>query len=319
MNALGGDHRKAVFSLPRLDFPLEQQAAHLRRGGLLPGHRYCLHCNSSLLGQAQQLLGGGASFFKGHGGASRCVAGKAHHHRGILPDKIFQNRQMLPGKVREAVHIQPVRLPEVAGFQLLQHPGHKIPGVHLSPLADGIVGLQNQGQLLQLLGKASLGLGGGCHQVRRGDTAAFEHIHSVQQSLQELRLGLHRCIGFQLAVQLPHRRGHGNDSASFVQGGGDMGAQVLRRTSGQSGEGQHLCIPAGGVSRCHTKPALHLMADKLRHQEDGSGSFPGHILPHHLQNLPGIGYPVRAQHQCQHTITSIFLSDGCIIAYFLSK
>ena len=319
MNALGGDHRKAVFSLPRLDSALEQQAAYFSRGGLLPGDYHRLNLDSRLLGQAEQFLGGGACLFKGHGGASRCVTGKAHHHRGILPDEIFQNGQVLPGKVREAVHIQPVRLRKVAGFQLFQHPSHKVPGVHLSPLTDGVIGLQNQGQLLQLLGKTSLGLGGGRHQVRRGDAAAFEHIHPVQQPLQEFRLGLHRCVGFQLAVKLPHRRGHGYDSAPFVQGGGNMGAQVLRRTPCQPGKGQHLRISAGGVSGGHAEPALHLMADKLRHQKDGSRSLPGYILPHHLQNLLGIGYPVRAQHQCQHTITSIFLSDGCIIAYFLSK
>ena len=78
-----------------------------------------------------------------------------------MHDQMADDRQMLPGEIREAVYVEGMVFGIIAVFQLLQQPGHLIPGIPLAPAAEGIVALHQQGQLLQLLGKAALGPGGG--------------------------------------------------------------------------------------------------------------------------------------------------------------
>ena len=113
------------------------------------------------LGHPVKLGGRLPRLFEGQQAGADAVAVQAHRHLGGGGDEVLQNGQVLPGKVREAVDVEYMVLGVGALFQLLQQPGHLIPGVPLAPAAQGIVALHQQGQLLQLLGKAALGPGGG--------------------------------------------------------------------------------------------------------------------------------------------------------------
>ena len=286
------------------DRPLKQPLAHDLHF-ILPGRdRLHLYRHMEPLGGPVKLRGRLPRFFKGQLVGSDAVAVQADGDAGAELDQVLQNRHVLPGKVREAVDVKYMLPGVVTVLQLLQQPGHLVPGVPLAPAAQAVVALHQQGKLLQLLGKAALGLGGGFFQVLGADAAALEFIHRADQLRQEFRLGLHGGIGLQPAGQLPRRRRHGHHPAAVIQAFHCAAARLLRRPAGQAGKGQHLRIAAGRIPRRRAEGPLRLVADQLRHHENAVRPPPGHVPGQPRQYLMTVGRPVRSDQKMQHHAAS---------------
>ena len=255
------------------DAALKQALTHRLHGRIFPRDRLRDHRHPGLFGHLDQLTGRLCRLFKGQQMGIRAVAGDAYGDTGGNLDQMLDDGQILPGKIRETVYVEGVIPAKAAHFQLFQQPGHLISGIPLAPAAQTVVGFHQQGKLLQLLGKASLRFPGSLHQIRRGNAAALKFIHGINQSCEELRLCLHGGIGLQSAAQLPGRRRHGYHPAAAVQTDHGRIAHVVRHPPGHPGKGQHLGIPAGGIPCPPAEPALHIMADQFRDNEDPPGLF----------------------------------------------
>ena len=231
-----------------LDRALEQLLPEDAQRVLPLGDLLHLHRNMQPLGSPVQLRGSLPRLLKGQLVGADAVAVQAHRNLRAELNQMLQNGHMLPGEIREAVNVKYVLPGKVPILQLLQQPGHLVPGVPLAPAAQAVVALHQQRELLQLLGQASLCLGGSGLQVRRADAAALEFVHPVDKLGEKFRLCLHCGIGLQPAGQLTGRRCHSHHPSAAVQALHGTAARLLRRSSGQAGEGQHLCIAAGGVT-----------------------------------------------------------------------
>ena len=269
---------------------------------IVPPLRDHLHLNlhPQPLGHAGQLQGGLPRFFKGGLAGAHPVAVQAHGDLGRSGHEMLQNRQVLPGEIREAVDVECMLLGIVPLLQLFQQPGHLIPGVPLAPAAQGIIPLHQQGQLLQLLGQAALRLQGGMLQILSADAAALEFIHGVHQLQQEFRLGLHRGIGLQPAGQLPGRRRHGHHPSAVIQALHGAAARLFGGSSGKAGEGQYLGIPAGSIPGRLAEQPLGFVADELRHHQNSAGFPFFHIPGNAPKHRPPVFRPVRANEKPQH-------------------
>ena len=130
---------------------------------------------------------------------------------------MVDNGKVLSGKIRKTVYVEGMRISKAAVFQLLQQPGHLITGIPLAVGAKAIIGGKQQRKLLQLLRQGAFRLRRSGRKIGRRYTAALKFIHCVNQRIQKLRLGLHRGVCLQLAVQLPGSRCHGHYTPTFIQ------------------------------------------------------------------------------------------------------
>ena len=124
---------------------------------------------------------------------------------------------MLTGKVRETVYVKHMVFSKCSLFQLLQKQRFQISRVTAALRTKRIIALHQQRQLFQLLGKTSLCCFRRSHQIRRGDAAALEFIHRINQTRQEFRLCFNSGIGLQAAGKLTGRRSHGNNPSTLIQ------------------------------------------------------------------------------------------------------
>ncbi len=232
--------------------------------------------------------------FKGRPVGIGRIAGQGH---GQIPARhqFLQNGHVLPGEIREAHHIEGMVFRKIPVLQFFQQPIHLISGVLLAVGAEAVVGFQNQGQFLQLLGKIPFRLPGGVHQVLRGNAAALEFVHGVHQFREKFRPGLHGGVGFQLAVKLPHGGGHGNHSSALVQTFLRRSPHTFRHPPGQTGKGQNLGIAAGGIPGPLAKPPLHIVADEFRYQKNTLPLPLRHILGQPPEDLIPVGDPILAE------------------------
>ena len=202
-------------------------------------------------------------------------------------------------------------LAKAALLQLLQQPGHLIPGVPLAPGAEAVITRHQQGKLLQLLGKTALCFGGSPLQVLRRDAAALELVDTIDQSAEKLRLRFHGSICLQAAAELAGCCRHGHDAAAIIQTLHSRVAHGICHPAAKAGKGKHLRIPAGGIAGPAAEPAFHIMADKFRNQQDPAGLFFMDISGNAAQNLVPVGSPVPAQQKMEHgfTLFLFFLHD----------
>ena len=286
---------------------LEQLLPDNRQGGGIGLHQFHLNFNASSGRAAVQLLGGLPRFFKGQQRRSNLVAVDTDRNTGRGLNQMLQNGQVLPGKIRKSVYVKHMLLGKAPLLQVFQQPGHLVSGVPLALAAQAVIAFHQQRQLLQLLGQAAFRFLRRLAQVLGADAAALELVHTVDQTGQKFRLGLHGGVGLQTAAELSGRRGHGHYPTAAVQAFLRRAAHGIRHPAGQAGKGQHLRVTAGGVPRRGAQAALHFMADQFRdHQDPVSLPFV-HIPGDAAQNLFPVGRPVPAQQQMQHGSASFFL------------
>ena len=233
----------------------------------IPGNVLNLHFHPGPLGTAQKLPGSLSGFFKCQEMGAGRITVQAYGDAGRNPDEMFQNFQILPGKVRKTIYVKGVVFSEIPQFQLFQQPGHPISGVPLSPGTEAVVGRHQKGQFFQLLGQAPFRLFGSVFQVLGRDAAAFEFVHRIDKAREKFRSRLHSGIGFQAAGKLTGRGCHGDHPAAFVQALPGGKAHGVRHPAIETGKGQDLGITAGSVSGASTETALRIVADELRHHE----------------------------------------------------
>ena len=113
---------------------------------------------------------------------------------------MFQNCNVLAGKIREAINIKRMLLGKRAVFQLFQKPSHFVSWIKLSLRTKSIVALHQQREFFQLLSQTAVRLSGSFLQIHRRNTASFEFIDCINQLCQEIRFRLNRCICLQLAA-----------------------------------------------------------------------------------------------------------------------
>ena len=145
------------------------------------------------------------------------VTVQADCHFRRSPDEVFQNRQMLTGKVWETVYVKHMVFSKRSLFQLFQKQGLQITRVTTTLRTKRIIALHQQRQLFQLLGKTSLCCFRSSHQICTGDAAALEFIHRINQPRQKFRLCFNSGIGLQAAGKLTGRRSHGNNPSTLIQ------------------------------------------------------------------------------------------------------
>lgn len=294
-NAVDPKHLQILLSFRQHRQTALKQRLGDRQKGPLPGRQHFAGgLDPHLSGAAHQFFGSVGRLFKGRPVGIGRIAGQGH---GQIPARhqLLQNGHVLPGEIREAHHIKSVRFRKIPVRQFFQQPIHLISGVLLAVGAKAVVGFQNQGQFLQLLGKIPFRLPGGVHQVLRGNAAALEFVHGVDQFREEFRPGLHRSVGLQLAVKLPHGGGHGNHPSALVQTFLRRSPNAFRHPPGQTGEGQNLGIAAGGIPGPLAKPPLHIVADEFRYQKNALPLPLRHIPGQTFQNLVPVGQPILAE------------------------
>ena len=128
----------------------------IQRQRMLRDH-FDLNIHTSAAGALIDLPGGVTRFFEGQHGRIHLVAVQAHRDTGRNFYKIFDDRQVLAGKVRETVYVKNMFFPKCALFQLFQQPGHLVSEIPLSPAAQAVIAFHQERKLLQLLGKAAFG------------------------------------------------------------------------------------------------------------------------------------------------------------------
>ena len=101
------------------DRALKQPLPHRGKGQALSGNGFDLHVHPGAAGAAKQLGRRVSRLFKGQKVGVLPVAVQAHRHvRGCL-NEMLQNRQMLPGKIREAVYVKYMLLCKIPLLHLL--------------------------------------------------------------------------------------------------------------------------------------------------------------------------------------------------------
>ena len=176
-----------------------------------------LHGHTGLLGNVQNVSGGLTRLLKGRTAGFHPVTVQTHRHHRRLANHMGQNCHVLAGQIGESIYVKPMLPGKIAHFQLFQQPVHLIPRIVLALSADAVVSLQDQRQLVELLGQGSTGLLRSDFQILRGDAAAFEFVHRIQKPRQKFRSCLHGCIGFQLACQHSGGGCHGDEPSAVVQ------------------------------------------------------------------------------------------------------
>ena len=291
------------------DYALKNPLPHGGKGQALFGNGFDLHFHPGATGAAKQLGRRIPRLFKGQKVGILPVAVQAHRHVGGRLNEMLQNRQMLPGKVREAVYVKNVLLCKISLLHLFQEPRHLIPRVALAPAAQGVVALHQKRQLLQLLCQTAFCFPGGAAQIFGRNAAALKFIHSIDKAGKKFRLCLHGGIGFQTAGKIFGRSRHGHHPAAVVQAFLRGASHGIRHAPGKPGKGQHLGIPAGRVPGSGAQPPLRFMADEFGNHQNPVSLPPGNVRRDALHDLVPVGRPVRAQQKVQHTPTPFsFLS-----------
>ena len=286
------DRQMPLQLLLGLDGPLKEPAADIAQ--IVFALLDSLDLNGDLQGLAgqDQLLGGLTGLFKGRMLRIDAVCRQAHGDPGRKPQQMLHDGHMLPGQVRKAVYVKFMVPGKIAAFQLLQQPVHLVPGVRLALGADAVVALQDQRQLLQFLGQGAACLLRGKFQVLGADAAALEFIHGIQQAGQKFRPRFHGSVGFELAGKLPGGGSHRRQTAAVVQTLRRHELGLLRHPAQEPGEGQDLCIAAGGVTGGGAETALGVVADQLRDHQDPVSPARPDVLGNILQNPLPTGDPV---------------------------
>ena len=207
----------------------------------------------------------------------------------------MEDCHILSGKIRETVYVKHMILPEGSHLQMLQQPGHLIPWIPFSLSTQGVVAFHQKGQLLQLLRQIALRLFCRKRKICRGNAAAFEFIHRINQPGEKLRLCLDGGIRFQAAAELPGCGCHGHQTAAVIQAFLCGAPQIIRHPPGKTGKGQNLRIAAGGVSGSRCQPPFRFVADKLRNHQNPSRPPLPDIPGYSVQNLLSVGRPVPTQ------------------------
>ena len=185
--------------LPGLDISLEKLLPQMAQviTALFDGDD--LDGDIQLLADQHQLLGGLARFFEGGMLRIDAVRRQADRHHGRRSNEMPDDGRVLAGQIRESVYVKMMIFRKIAAFQLLQQPVHLVTGIRLTGGADGLVALQDQGKLLQLLGQGTVGLFRCQAEILGRDAAPLEFIHRIQKIRQKFRSCLHGGVGFELA------------------------------------------------------------------------------------------------------------------------
>ena len=144
---------RSLAQLRQLSF--KNPPTNLGQQRIIRPDRLDLRFHTGMFGQVCDLLRRLSRLFIAKGIGSRTVAGQAHGHIGRITDQMLQNCHVLPGKIRESIHIEGVPLRKVAVPQLVQHPIHLITGIPLSLGAQRVIAFHQQGQFFQFLGKGT--------------------------------------------------------------------------------------------------------------------------------------------------------------------
>ena len=237
-------------------------------------------------------------------GIDLVVAGHAVHCQAdgelhIFPQQGQQHLLLLPGEVDETVHIHmgvcvQVTFPDLSG----QH-RQPVRRVSVTVGHHGVIGLQHQGQVLQLIPQAAAAFPSGGQQGLGIDGGGFQLVHRGEQHGLQLRPALRSGIDLQPGAQFPQGQSHAQQPPALVQPGRAAAAQLAGHAPGKAGEAEHLGIAGEGVPAAAAKLPLRLMAVLLRHQQNPAG-LPGiHGLFDFVYDGGGLAGARLADHQFQ--------------------
>ena len=134
--------------------------------------------------------------------ARRVVKGQKHRETVCAGQQRLQNRQLLRGKIRKAPNRHGAAFCIVTRIQRLAQPIGQGSRILLGPLAQCLIGLQNEAQLLQLLPKRAGDVS--LRPVKRAlvHAVALQLVHHVKQLDQKLRLRHMAAVDLQPRADL---------------------------------------------------------------------------------------------------------------------
>ena len=257
---------------------LKQAVAKVQQRVRAAIQRLNVNFHAGMLGAAKQLRRRIGGFLKSEGIGVQAVTGKTHRHHRAFLNQMLQNRQMLPGEIRETIYVENAPGSKIILLQLIQAPGHLIPGIPEPLGAEGIVALQDQGEFFQLLRQRPFRAQGCFFQILRRNAAPLELIHRIHKLFQKLRFCLHRSIGLQTAVERTGGRRHCDDPSAVIHAPNGAVACPVCYPGSQARKRKHLCKTADRIPCRFAKPTLRVVADQLWHHQNTARLFLRHIL-----------------------------------------
>ena len=233
----------------------------------------------------------------------------------LLPQQGQKHLLLLPGEVDEAVHIHMGALIQIAFCDLSGQHRQPVCRVGMAVGHYGVIGLQHQGQILQLVPQAAAAFPGGGQQGLGADGSGLQLIHRREQHGLQFRPSLRHGVDLQPGAQLLQGQSHAQQPPTLVQIGRAAAAQLAGHAPGKAGEAEHLGIQRQSVPAAAAKLPLRLMAVLLRHQHNPAG-LPGiHGLLDFIYHGGGLAGARFAGHQCQQ-FASLLVWDFSFLLFY---
>ena len=224
---------------------------------------------------------------------------------------------LLPGKVDEAVHVDPRLRPEITALDLACQQVQPVGRVRVAVGHRRVIGGGDQRQVVQLVarcrrcvtsGLARPGTPGlrAAEKVRRlfqllgADLGAFQLVHGGEQHLLQLRLPLRRGVKPQAGAHGAQRQGHAQQPPALVQAEGRAAPLQLGQPPGQTREAEHLAVEGEAVAADPAELPLRLVAVLFGHQQDAAAPARRHRPPDLLDHGGGFARTGLSQYQPQH-------------------
>ena len=199
--------------------------------------------------------------------APRVVQGEADGELRPTAQHGPQHRLLLGGEVQEAVHIDPGFRADGTFLDLPGQQGQSVGGVRVAICHHRVIGLLNEGQVLQLLLEplaAALRRG---LQLLRADAGGLQLLQGGEQKALGLRPAAGAVVDLQPGAHGVQGQGHAKKLPALVQQRRGQTAPKLGHAARQTREAEDLRREGETVPADAAELPLRLVAVLLRHQQ----------------------------------------------------
>ena len=238
--------------------------------------------------------------------AVEIVHRQAYGQAEALPQHGAEDLLLLAREVDKAVHIDPGAPVKAAAVDGPGKPCEPVGGVRPAVCDHALIGLEHQGQVLQLVAQ---GVRAGGRRLREHfsvDACGLELVHRLQQHSLHLGPALGRAVDLQPRAHPLQGQRHAEHAPALVEPGRRRAAAFGLEAAGKTREAQYLGIEGETVPAGTAELPLGLMAVLLGHEQDAA-LFPAlHILPDAADQRRGLSRARPADQKFQHrTLTSL--------------
>ena len=296
-------------SRPLFGGPAEEMIdKEFQRVGLVPAdvHALDLHAAAQLLRVGNQTLRGRAREGEDFVPAGELVQRKADRQLRAGGQQRADDRLLLAREVDEAVDVDEAALAEAAGGNLFGKQVEPVRGVGAAVRDHGVIALEHERHVPELLRERALGLLRGGEQHRGRDRGAFALVRGGEQGRLQLGLARGGAVELQARSDLGERERHAQQPSALVEPGRGRAAVLLQHTAREPREAEDLGVKGKAVAAAGAQLALGLMAVLLGHDEEP----PAETLFHGLADLGdhgrGLARAGPADDQSEHPLHAPF-------------